>query len=76
MIIDKTYAPLRSEFDTVLDRYFGNLRLSPEQRRNFEKMFFAGAAAAYDTVVNRPEQQGTLFDELIDHADELARGGE
>lgn len=70
---DTTYTPLRADFDNLMENFFSGNRLSPEQRKIYETLFFAGAASAYGVIVRSPEQQGTLFEELNDHAAQMDR---
>ncbi|MBY5863252.1 hypothetical protein [Rhizobium leguminosarum] len=70
---DNTYTPLRADFDNLMENFFSGNRLSPEQRKIYETLFFAGASSAYGVVVRNPEQQGTLFEELKDYSDQMDR---
>ena len=74
-VIDKTYAPLRTEFESVIAKYYAGVPLSPEQIRSMEIMFFAGAASAYEVLTKKECQRDTLFYELLDHAEHLERAG-
>jgi hypothetical protein len=73
MQTDKSYAPLRTDLDELVNNYFSSMRVSEEQKRFIEMIFFAGASSAYGILVNTPEKQGTLFDEIMDHAEKFER---
>lgn len=74
-VIDKTYAPLRTNFDMVVCRLFDGVPLTAEHMKSLEAMFMAGAAAAYELMTSGDERRETLFNELLDHADHLEREG-
>lgn len=70
---DKTYTPLKAEFDGFLEVYFSGENLSPEQRKIFETFFFAGAMSTYGLLVRTPDLQATVFEELNDFEQQLER---
>lgn len=74
-MIDKTYTPLRTDFEAVISKYFPGVPLSAEQVRSMEIMFFAGAASSYEVLTKGDCQRDTLFYELLDHAEHLERAG-
>lgn len=65
--------PLRADFDELINSHFAHIRISDEQKKMAEMLFYAGAASAYSVLVNEPLKQETVFDELADHADRMAR---
>jgi len=69
--IDKTYTPLHAEFVHVMSKYFPGEVMTGEQCRTLETMFFAGAAASYQILTETPEKKQTVFDEILDHADQV-----
>ena len=74
-MIDKTYAPLRTDFENVMSKYFPGVPLSADQIHSMEIMFFAGAASAFEVLTKDGCQRETLFHELLDHAEHLERVG-
>lgn len=63
---DKTYTPLKAEFDGFMEAYFADTAISPEQRKIFETFFFAGSISVYGLLVRTPELTETVFEELND----------
>ncbi|TDW21058.1 hypothetical protein EV128_12227 [Rhizobium azibense] len=75
MLADKTYTPLRADFDTVMDTHFAGCSMSAIQRKMYEMVFFAAAASVYDVMTNHPQKIETLRLEIMDHAELLERQG-
>lgn len=70
----KAYMPMRSKFNELMNTPdFLNMRLSDEQKKVAEMLFYAGAASAYNVLINEPLMHEAVFDELLDHADQMAR---
>jgi len=65
MQTDKTYTPLRNDFDQLLVKAFSS-DLTEEQRKTLRMVFMAGATSAYAYLRDHPDQAETLFDELVD----------
>ncbi|NTI22389.1 hypothetical protein G6M87_11020 [Rhizobium rhizogenes] len=74
MLIDKTYTPLRTDFDDVVKRKFKGCHITARQRKSLEVMFYAGAASAY-AIMAEKERHATIRDELLDHASLMEREG-
>ncbi len=70
MQTDKSYTPLKMEFDHVMKTYFPNV-IAGEQIKLMQVVFFAGAAASYQVLTKTPERAETLLGELIDHTEQL-----
>lgn len=70
---DKTYTPLKAEFDGFLDVHFPGITVPPEQRKIFETFFFAGAVSTYSILVRTPDLQETVLAELSDYEQQTVR---
>lgn len=70
MNTDASYMPLDAEFCAFMGAAYPNV-LAVEQIKAMKSLFFAGAAASYQLLTETPERKETLFDELVDHADQF-----
>lgn len=70
MQTDKTYTPLKTEFDHVVKTYYPNV-VSEDQIKLLQVVFFAGAAASYQILTTCPERAETVCGEILDHAEQL-----
>lgn len=71
MMTDKSYTPLDQDFREFMDIAGVGVQFSEAQIKFYRNVFYAGAASSLGFVKNNPLYQGTLSDEIADHADRM-----